>query len=159
MKRRIYNSLFYTLALAAIVLSVADIFAAVPSLRLPVIGAQAQFSASLVELLPDDTTFVNAAVSPGGCTFLSYIDRAHGNRLHVVQDAGDHLVDVPLPAVVQSIAIAAPGFVAPGDKQADGALTIRGGVLSLYYTSRAADDPTGPFRLWRLSMPLPGCQG
>jgi hypothetical protein len=130
--------------------------AATAPLRLPVIGHQAQLSASLVQLIGDDSTFVSAAVAPGGCVFLSYIDRAHGNRLHVVRDAGDHVVEIDLPPIASSPALA-PAFVTPGEKQADGALIVNGGVLSVYYTSRAPDDPSGPFRLYRLSMPAPPC--
>jgi len=113
---------------------------------------------TIVTLNPDDSTFVSAAASPGGCVFLSYIDRAHGNKLLLVQDVGTHLIDVPLPAAVQSIATDRPAFAAPGDKQADGAIEIAGQVLSLYYTSRDTGDPTGPFRLKRLSMQLPACR-
>lgn len=119
--------------------------------HLPTIRNGAQPPDSLVVLDNGDNTFVSAALSPGGCVFLSYIDRDDGNRLIVVQDAGDHLVDVKLPTIVR----AAPSFVAPGDKQADGTLLIVNGQLILYFTSRDAQGE--PFKLKRFTMPLPGC--
>lgn len=130
--------------------------AASSSIALPAVGVEAQLSASLETLVPDDSTYVSAAVAPGGCVIISYIDRAHGNRLHVVRDAGDHVVEVELPPIARSIVID-PGFIPPGPKHADSALIINGGALSLYYTSRDDDDPSGPFRLKRLTMPTPGC--
>lgn len=156
MKHALRHFSIVALVYAAAFLGVLLTQAAQPALVLSPIGAQAQFSASLTRLIPDDSTFVSAAVSPAGCVFLSYIDRAHGNRLHVVRDAGDHVVEVDLPAIAEP-ARAAPSFVAPGDKQADGQLVIQGSTLHVYYTSRAPDDPSGPFALWRLTLPLPGC--
>jgi hypothetical protein len=147
--------------LAAIVLALlvaAQVQSATAPLRLPLVSRAAQFAATITVLVEDDSTFVHAAVAPGGCTFLTYIDRAHGNRLHLVRDAGDHVVEVPLPLLVQQVAREVdPGFVAPGDKQADGALVIVGTRLDLYYTTRDVDDPGGPFKLKRLTMPVPPC--
>lgn len=132
---------------------------AAPATRLlfPIV-ANSQAAAQVVTLVEDDSTFVNAVFAPGNCVILSYIDRAHGNRLHIVRDAGDHVVEVELPPIAQTI-VAQPtlAFVAPGDKQADGTLMVVGTSLVLYYTSRDEGDPTGPFKLKRLTMPLPGC--
>lgn len=103
-----------------------------------------------------DNTFVSAVQAPGGCVFLSYIDRDNGNRLHVVQDMGSSLHEVPLPPL-GSAALVAPSFEAPGDKQADGFLLLHDGVMSIYYTSRAPDDEGGSFKLWRLDIQTPNC--
>lgn len=121
-----------------------------------VAGAQAP---PIVTLDAGDNTFVNAVVIPGPCVLLAYIDRDDGNRLKVKQDAGDHLIDVPLPPEVEQALIrAAPSFTAPGDKQADGTLLVYDNKLVMYYTSRPVDAPSGAsFGLMRLTIPLPEC--
>jgi hypothetical protein len=128
--------------------------------------ANGQTTATITVLDTGDNSFIDAAVAPTGCTFLSYIDRDNGNKLLIKQDAGTRLIDVPMPPGIQSkadaigraIADTLPGFAAPGEKQADGSLVIRGNVLSIYFTGRLSGDETGKFQLQRLDMPLPACQ-
>lgn len=114
--------------------------------------------ADLVKLVGGDNTEVSAAVAPAGCTFLAYIDRDGGNLLHVVRDDGDHVTEVAEPIIVEGVS-AAPAFVPPGEKHASSALLIAGGRLILYYTARPDGATSGPFSLWRLSMPIPPCAG
>lgn len=131
-------------------------------LGLPVIrNGQAPVSSDPVLLDNGDNSFIDSAVSSNGqCVFLAYIDRDNGNRLLVRQDAGDHLIDVPLPDAPQLAVLARdfPEFTAPGEKQADGTMVIRNGVMSLYYTGRAEGDEAGKFHLWRLDIAEPQCQ-
>ena len=137
-----------------------------PRLAVPIAQYQAAPTptpapASIVVLDGGDNTFVSAAVSPAGCTFLAYIDRDDGNRLLIKQDAGDHLIEVKLPPLAAlagaELARSLPRFVAPGDKQAAGFLLIQGAQLVLYYTSRDVDSAVGSFKLKRLTIPLPAC--
>lgn len=126
------------------------------AIHVPLVAKEYQAPADLITLVDVDSTYLSAAIAPAGCAFLAYIDRAHGNRLHVVRDAGDHVVEVPLPPLAQEVA-RDPAFTAPGDKQAAGALVFAGARMLLYYTSRDEGDPTGIFKLKRLNMPAPGC--
>lgn len=125
-------------------------------INVPIVGKEYQAPADLVTLVDSDSTYISATLAPAGCVFMAYIDRAHGNRLHVVRDAGDHVVEVPLPPLAQQVA-QDPAFTAPGDKQAAGALLFAGSRMLIYYTSRDEGDPSGIFKLKRLNMPAPSC--
>jgi hypothetical protein len=115
-------------------------------------GLDAQ-APQLVTLIGHDTTFVNAALIPGTCrVILTYIDRANGNRLHVVEDVGDHLVEVPMPAGV-TLAGGEPDFEFAGLKHASGFPIVVCGRLRVYANARIVDG--GPFVLQRLDMPIP----
>lgn len=105
----------------------------------------------LVTLVGHDTTFVNAALVPDTCrVILAYIDRANGNRLHVAEDAGDRLVEVPMPVGV-TLAGAEDEF--PGLKHASGFPLVVCGRLRIYANARVEDG--GPFVLQRLDIPIP----
>lgn len=124
---------------------------------LPAVHNGAAVSGASIVLDAGDNALVDSVRSSDGrCTFLAYIDRDDGNLLHIVQDAGDHLIDVPLPPVGQ--VATAPAFTPPGEKQADGSLLVHNGLLTLYFTSRLPDDEHGAFQLQRLDMPEPVCQ-
>jgi hypothetical protein len=139
------------LTLAALPVAAA---APVPRQFLPIVRQQGAYS--IVPLIESDTTFISAVNVPGTTrVLLSYIDRGHGNRLVVVEDVGDHVENIPLPPIALAGLALAPAFSPPGPKQADGFLLIVGGELRLYYSSRAEDDPSGPFWLWRLTMAVP----
>lgn len=115
-------------------------------------GLDAQ-APQLVTLIGHDTTFVNATNVPGTCrVILTYIDRANGNRLHVAEDAGDHLVEIAMPAGM-ALTGAEPDDEFPGLKHASGFPLIVCGRLRVYANARIVDG--GPFVLQRLDMPIP----
>jgi len=156
-RRRIYNTLLLTL-LALFLAQFALVHAAdATRLLLPVV-ANGQLTPAITTLVADDSTFVGAAATHDGRIVVTYIDRAHGNKLHVVEDAGDHVIELIAPIETQPPLAAMPAFEVSGEKQADGVPLIVGDVLHVYYTSRDAGDPTGPFRLKRLTMLMPGVQ-
>ena len=116
---------------------------------------------TLVTLVEADCGFVSAVVVPGTSrVLLGYIVRPNGNLLHIAEDMGDHLeeLDDPLLAALILGSVPAPAFTFPGPKQGTCALVIVGGQLLLYATSRDDGDETGPFKLKRLSMPVPPAQ-
>lgn len=127
---------------------------AVVSRQLLPIIRNGQAQPSVVTLVESDSTFVGATADATGRIVLTYIDRAHGNKLHVVEDVGDHVVELIDPIATQTAPIA-PTFEVDGPKQADGVPLIVGDKLHVYFTSRDVDDPTGPFRLKRLTMDWP----
>lgn len=108
---------------------------------------------SITTLVDHDTMFVAATVVPGTCrVLLTYIDRQNGNLLHVVEDVGDRLVEVPLPPGV-ALAGVEPDDVLPGLKHGSGAPVVVCGRLRVYANTRIEDG--GPFVLQRLDMPIP----
>lgn len=108
---------------------------------------------SLVTLVGHDTTFVNAVNVPGTCrVILTYIDRAHGNKLQVAEDVGDRLVEIKMPPGV-FLAGEAPDFEYPGLKHASGFPIVVCGRFRIYANARVEDG--GPFLLQRLDMPIP----
>lgn len=113
--------------------------------------------ATFTVLIDYDTTFVTAALIPGGCrVILTYIDRAHGNRLHVVEDLGTAVKELPLPSGVPSIiGPRSPAFEYPGPKQASGFPLVVCGRLRVYANTRLPDDTSGPFKLTKIDMPVP----
>lgn len=129
---------------------------------LPVIrnGTSAPIPTTIDTLVAGDNSFISAARSPAGCNFLAYVDRDNGNLIHVVRDDGATVKEVSLPAMVNAgvTTTADPQFVPPGPKHADVSLVIAD-ALYLYYTSRQADDPSGPFNVIRLKMQVPPCTG
>jgi hypothetical protein len=131
-----------------------------PTARRAYLPIVATDTPSITLLVDGDTTMVTAYVLPGTSRIIvTYIDRANGNRLHVTEDMGTALVEIPLPPEFAAPAAPAdsqhPGFVAPGDKQANGATVAIGGMLKIYVTTRDTGDPTGPFKLKRFDMPVP----
>lgn len=152
--------------LAALALVAAFVFGGVRAAQswrvlLPAV-ANGQAAPTITTLVEDDSTFVGVALVPGTSrVLLTYIDRAHGNRLHLVEDVGDHVAEVKLPPLGTVSAAPSPSFVAPGDKQADGVPIVlpatfnTPAMLRVYFTSRDEDDPDGPFKLKRLTMPVP----
>ena len=122
--------------------------------------AQAQ-DTTITTLVDSDSSFVNAAVIPGTArVVLAYIDRAHGNRLHIVEDKGNRVVEIQAPVELLGVLVATdagnnPAFIFPGPKQADGTIVFAGNKMHIYATSRDEGDPAGPFKLKRLSMPVP----
>lgn len=111
---------------------------------------------SITLLVDGDTTMVTAYVLPGMSRIIvTYIDRANGNRLHITEDIGTQLVEIPMPAEFAPQPSNNPSFVTPGNKQANGTTVATGGILHIYVTSRDENDPTGPFKLKRLDMPIP----
>lgn len=126
--------------------------AAAPPIYLPLFRAPPQ--AAVVTLVESDTTFVSAAHDPStGRIYVSYIDRAHGNRLHLTELVQDRLVELEPPGLAQLQPIAAPAFVPPGEKEAASALLAFDAWLWLFWTARDEGDETGPFKLkllrWR----------
>lgn len=131
--------------------------ATTPRAYAPIIrnGAAPPAQATVTTLVAVDCSFVSAINIPStDRVIISYIDRAHGNLLHVVEDLGDHVVEVALPPLGLSVEAApAPQFTPPGPKQADSALVIAAGKLNLYFTGRL--EANGPFVLQRLTTPIP----
>lgn len=133
-----------------------------PASYLPYIANGAQDSGvSTTVLIDHDTTFVNASLVPGTCrVFVTYIDRANGNRLHVTEDMFNRLVEVPM-TISMTLYIGAdyldpqPQFEYPGPKHASGFALAVCGELWVYANARDVGDLTGPFKLKRLTMPLP----
>ena len=122
------------------------------SLPLVAHGYDAQ-APSIVTLVAHDTMFVSATTVPGTCrVLLTYIDRQNGNLLHVVEDVGDRLIEVPLPQGV-TLADAEPDDVLPGLKHGSGAPVVVCGRLRVYANVRVEDG--GPFVLQRLEMAIP----
>lgn len=108
---------------------------------LPLVAAQ---SDAPVLLQDGDHGFVSAA-QVSGRWYVGYQTRPDG-RLHIAEDTGSALVDVPAP-LAETLA---PSFDAPGPKQGSAALVADGTRLRIYYTGRAVGDATGPFKLWRM---------
>lgn len=108
-------------------------------------------AAQIVTLIDHDTTFVAAALVPDTCrVILTYIDRANGNRLHVAEDVGDRLVEVPMP---QGAMLAGAEDEFPGLKHASGFPIMTCGRLRVYANTRIVES--GPFVLQRLEMAIP----
>jgi hypothetical protein len=128
-----------------------------PAALLPIVrnGQAPPAQTTITTLVSDDCSFVSAINIPStDRVLISYIDRAHGNLLHVVEDLGDHVVEVAAPIVLEQLTIdPSPAFTPPGPKQADSALVIAAGKLNLYFTGRI--EANGPFVLQRLTMPIP----
>lgn len=112
---------------------------------LPVVPAQTVNSAPFL-LQDGDHGFVSVA-QVGGHWYVGYQTRPDG-RLHIAEDVGAALVDVPSPLARSLL----PSFDAEGPKQGSASLASDGPYLRIYYTGRAPGDPTGPFKLWRVVM-------
>ena len=128
-----------------------------PKAYLPVV-ANGQAKVTETTLINTDTTMVTAYVLPSTTRIIvTYIDRANGNVLHVAEDKGTRLVELSLPPAFTGNAPSVdPQFVYPGPKQANGATVATNGVLHVYACTRDVNDPTGPFKLKRLDVPLGG---
>jgi hypothetical protein len=122
---------------------------------LPIVTSQQPNApATLVTLVNSDTTFVNAALVPNTCrVIVTYIDRANGNRLHVAEDRGTQLLELPLPPMATQLQSTQPDFEFTGQKHASGFPIVVCGRLRIYANSRIVDN--GPFVLQRLDMPIP----
>lgn len=113
---------------------------------------------SITVLVATDTTMVTCYAIPNTTRIIvTYIDRLHGNRLHVTEDMGDLLVELDMPPGLGGLTAdsTAPAFVVPGDKQANGCIVVVGNTMKLYVTTRDENDPTGPFKLKRWDTPIP----
>ncbi len=107
---------------------------------------------TVVTLVDYDTTLAYAAGVTGTCrVFVTYVDRAHGNLVHVTEDVGDRLVEVQAPVLADS----QQGFVPPGNKHASGFPIVVCNRLRIYLSGRDEGDIDGPFKLKRLDMPVP----
>ena len=133
-----------------------------PAAYLPAIHTQAltptPAQSSLVTLVSNcDCSFVTAELIPNTTrVILAYIDRSRGNRLFIVEDIGATVKDIPSPLLARlAIGDNEPSFIAPGPKQGFGQPIVVGGMLRIYFTSRDENDPTGPFKLKRITMPVP----
>jgi hypothetical protein len=156
MSRRLATHLLViTVVLAAMVLT--GLLARSQSTQLAYLPIVATSRPTVIVLIDADTTMVSAYVLPGTQRIIvTYIDRANGNRAHITEDIGTRVVEIPVPpefATLQSSN--QPAFVVPGDKQANSVVVATNGILHIYVTSRDEGDPTGPFKLKRLDMPLP----
>lgn len=128
--------------------------AAAPSIRLPIVGAQIAQGAKLDKLVDRDCGFVSA-LSIDGRFFVGYQTRPDGH-VHIAEDLGDRLVDVADPALAQTLRqLVAPSFDLPGPKQGSLSMVADGQYIRAYFTGRAADDPSGPFYVWRYRFPVP----
>ena len=115
----------------------------------------------LVTLVDTDAGFVAAELLPNTTrVFVIYIDRHDANRIHVTEHIGDRLVEIPDPMLAQLVfadvlSPSSSGFTFPGPKQGTGDPLIVGNELRIYVTSRDGGDPTGPFKVKVLTMPIP----
>lgn len=114
----------------------------------------------LVTLVNTDAGFVAAEVLPSTArVFVVYTDRRDGNRLHVTEHIGDRLIEIADPLLAQmvfgDVSAPSPTFVYPGAKEGAGDPLIVGNELRIYATARDANDPTGPFKVKCLVMPIP----
>lgn len=130
-----------------------------PRAYLPFVATGA-VETKITTLVTDDTSFVTAEVIPNTCrVIVSYINRSDGNRLHVTEDIGTSLREIPLPPGITGLSLTPqrtnPQFQIPGPKQAFGDTVFACGVMKEYVTSRDPGDETGPFRLKRIDMPIP----
>lgn len=123
--------------------------------HLPTIGNQAQPSVNLTKMVDQDCGFVEAWPTDDGRIFVAYQTRPSGT-VYLAEDKGDYLAKIDIPPV-GAPPIIQPGADdgLPGPKQGSVSLFERDGVLYIYYTGRAEGDLTGPFYLWRLTMPVP----
>lgn len=114
---------------------------------LPFVGTPPQ--SSTITLVESDTTFVSAAHDPvTRRVYVSYIDRARSNKLHVTELIGDRLVELQSPVLAQiQPASAAPAFSPDSPKDAASAMLVIDSWLWLFVSSRDDGDPTGPFKL------------
>jgi hypothetical protein len=149
-------------AIAAMLMPILTYSAQSPAAYLPIVANKTNAQAtSFTTLIDHDTTFVNAANIPGTCrVIVTYIDRANGNRLHVTEDMFNRLVEISM-TVEMRLAIGAdyldpqPQFEYPGPKHASGFPIIVCNELWVYANARDVGDLTGPFKLKRLTMPIP----
>ena len=132
---------FIPLLLVALGWNLALGTAALSRQYLPIVAAQ---SSAPVMLHDGDHGLISAA-QVAGRWYVAYQTRPDG-RLHIAEDTGSALVDVPAPAQQALL----PSFEPPGPKQGSSALVADGSSLRIYYTGRSVGDPTGPFKLWRM---------
>lgn len=118
--------------------------------------ANGQATTTITTLVDFDSVMVTAYVLPNTSRIiLTYIDRAHGNVLHVVEDKGNRVAEIPLPPGLLTAQQVDPSFTYPGPKQSNGATVVTGNVLHVYACTRDIGDLTGPFKLKRIDMPVP----
>lgn len=125
------------------------------ALRLPIVGAQAQMSVSLTKMVDADCGFVAASLSPNGRIFVAYQTRPDGT-VYLAEDKGPHFAKIDIPPIGAPPIIQPQGDDGlPGPKQGSASIVVVNGVMHVYYTGRAEGDLTGPFYVWRLTMPVP----
>lgn len=140
--------------IVAVLLSITIANAApVSRLFFPVI-AQGATQPTLTRLVDQDCGLVNATLAPDGRIFVAYQTRPDGT-VYLTEDVGDHLQKITVP-ITQAASLAPAGSDLPGPKQGSVSQIVKGGMLHVYFTGRASDDPTGPFYVWRLVMSVPG---
>lgn len=151
MNHRFAPAVVLLLALVSAGLSGALIGSAAPApapvVRLPLIAGP--LTPTRVVLVESDTTFVSAdrdAVT--GRIFVSYIDRAHSNRLHFTELVSDTLVEAPAPGIAGLQPGPLPAFQPSDTKDADSALIAYGGWVWLFVSSREINEAGEPFKLW-----------
>lgn len=132
------------------------VFAATLSVQLPIVGVEAQMTATVCDasapLLDQDTGSLSAIRDADGRYIIAYQDRAHGGRAHVVEHVGAHLEELDKPP---PLAHSDPSFSPPGIKQGSLALVpsaAPNGKSRLYFTQRKAGDVTGPYGIWCLEF-------
>lgn len=126
------------------------------ALSFPVVGNQAQPSASLDRMVDVDCGFVTATAAPDGRIFVAYQTRPDGT-VWLAEDKGPYFAKIAIPPVNAPPIIQPQGDDdgLPGPKQGSASVVVIGGVMRVYFTGRAVGDLTGPFYVWRLTMPVP----
>lgn len=145
----------YTLAALLVFMLSYTAYAAPAPLRLPIVGASMQPSVSLTRLVDVDCGFVTATAAPDGRIFVAYQTRPDGT-VWLAEDKGDYLAKIAIPPIGMPPIIQPQGDDGlPGPKQGSASIVVVGSVMHVYYTGRAEGDLSGPFYVWRLTMPVP----
>lgn len=154
MKRRIYNTLLYTLLVLFLAQFALAYAALAPRLFFPHV-ANGAIQTRLVKLVDQDCGFVNAVATPDGRIFVDYQTRPDG-KVHLTEQVGDQLRE---RAILTDTVAVAPSSVLPGPKQGSVSQVVVGGELRTYFTGREEGDPSGPFLVWVLIEPIPPLVG
>lgn len=119
-------------------------------------------TATLTTLVNHDCGSVVAATDGAGRIFIGYQDRTQGSKYFFAEDMGTHIVPLPDPdGLIEQLVLGmtptepSPSFAFPGEKQGPSFILIVNNVMHIYAVSRDEGDPTGPFKVKRLSMPIP----
>lgn len=119
-------------------------------------------TSTLTTLVNHDCGSVVAATDGAGRIFIGYQDRTQGSKYFFAEDMGTHIVPLPDPdGLIEQLVLGmtptdpSPSFAFPGEKQGPSFILIVNNVMHIYAVSRDEGDPTGPFKVKRLSMPIP----
>lgn len=160
MKRSIYNRLFYTLAIAALLLSAAahvrtSAQAGQPAAKqayMPVVGGQAlpPIDEEPTEVLDCACGFATAAQAPDGTIYVMVQEHDRGGLLYIYTDDLTTFRPVEqLPPVGAAAAGPAPSFGLPSEKNGLGGMLVLSDRLVVWAPARPLGVEEGDYHLFR----------